>query len=64
MFLPERNMLSHSLIKRIIKSFDINFKCRDLLDTNPMLVVATTGALFQINAKTLELCKYIDLQGR
>ncbi|XP_060081594.1 WD repeat-containing protein 27-like [Ylistrum balloti] len=35
---------------------------KELLSTSPMLVVGTTGALFQINAKTLDVCKFWDLQ--
>jgi len=28
-----------------------------------MLVIATTGAILQVNARTLEPCGYINLQG-
>ncbi|XP_033734815.1 WD repeat-containing protein 27-like [Pecten maximus] len=35
---------------------------KDLLRSSPMLVVGTTGALVQINAKTLDVCKFWDLQ--
>ncbi|OWF38257.1 WD repeat-containing protein 27 [Mizuhopecten yessoensis] len=35
---------------------------QDLLSSSPMLVVGTTGAMIQINAKTLDVCKFWDLQ--
>ena len=36
---------------------------RDLFSASPMLVIGTTGALLQINAKTMEVFQYCDLQG-
>ena len=35
----------------------------ELLHNAPMLVIATTGAIIQVNAKTLEPCAYILLEG-
>ncbi|XP_061172644.1 WD repeat-containing protein 27-like isoform X2 [Saccostrea echinata] len=41
-----------------------NTMIRDLFSASPMLVVGTTGALLQINAKTMEVIQYFDLQDR
>lgn len=40
-----------------------SFLYRDLFSASPMLVIGTTGALLQINAKTMEVIQYYDLQG-
>ena len=37
---------------------------RELFDLSPMLVVGTTGALLQINAKTMEVAQFCSLQGQ
>lgn len=42
----------------------IVFYFRDLLDSAPVLVVGTTGSLLQLNAKTLDICSYVDLHGK
>ncbi|XP_053373699.1 WD repeat-containing protein 27-like isoform X2 [Mercenaria mercenaria] len=34
----------------------------DLLTTSPMLMVGTTAGLLKVNARTLDLCSYIDFQ--
>lgn len=39
-----------------------NTLLNDLLDTSPMLCIGTTGSLLQINAKTLDVYRYFDLQ--
>ncbi|XP_065943143.1 WD repeat-containing protein 27 [Magallana gigas] len=39
-----------------------NTMIRDLFSASPMLVIGTTGALLQINAKTMEVIQYYDLQ--
>nr|XP_022329336.1 WD repeat-containing protein 27-like [Crassostrea virginica] len=39
-----------------------NTMIRDLFSASPMLVIGTTGALLQINAKTMEVFQYCDLQ--
>lgn len=39
-----------------------NTLLNDLLDTSPMLCIGTTGSLLQINAKTLDVDRYFDLQ--
>ncbi|XP_076099773.1 WD repeat-containing protein 27-like isoform X1 [Mytilus galloprovincialis] len=39
-----------------------NTLLNDLLDAAPMLCIGTTGSLLQINAKTLDVYKYFDLQ--
>ena len=36
---------------------------RELLEHAPTMVVVTSGAIVQINARTLELCSFINLQG-
>ena len=36
---------------------------RDLLKSSPMILVGTTSGLVQVNAKTMEICGFINFQG-
>ena len=40
------------------------FSYRDLLKSSPMILVGTTSGLVQVNARTMEICGFIDFQGK
>lgn len=40
------------------------YHCSELLDVGPSLIIATTGAIVELNAQTLDLISCTSLLGR